>query len=466
MSVVSLKQRSLLITVGVVLISGFPAWTLADGLVRIMPLGDSITEGTSGSTDDTGYRRSLYLQLTNAGYDVNFVGSQNSGIPNDFDKDHEGWSGWRADQIEGSIYTWLQSNPADIVLLHIGTNDITDGDQDPNEISDILDEIDGYSEDIMVILSLIINRREDASTDLRQATTQFNQDVNDMAQSRITAGDDIIIVDMESPLDYNMGVDMADQLHPNDNGYAKMADVWYGALVDFLKDGLDETNQRLEFVASSKFDDFVKCYVANGWRLDVNESFAVRVDFHYSAISSRAGWVGMDISDGTNYVAISAGSGSNTPYFYYDAIVDGNSVFEQEPRASNDGTLYCWYDADSNTVHLSHTGFDSNDAYLWQTISNPLPGQWLSSVDIAIGGVSDHVYLQSGEAYLENFEITDARLLDWPPKTDLDHNGYIELPDLAELCDYWLETGTGIPADFQPDETVDLKDLSIFGLAW
>ncbi len=458
----ALKQRLLLITFSVALMSCFPAGTLAYGLVRIMPLGDSITAGVS-PTDSNSYRKPLYLELVNAGYSIDFVGSQING---DFaDPDNEGHGGWHADATEtsddilGQVYNRLVANPADIVLLHIGTNDIFLGDQDPNEISDILDEIDRYSEDITVILALIINRRT-----YSPETTQFNNEVNDMAWGRIAAGDDIIIVDMEGALNYS--TDMEDDLHPNDNGYTKMAAVWYEALVGFLKDGLKETNQRLEFVSSSKFDSFVKCYVANGWRFDVNESFAVKVDFHYSAVSSQAGWIGMDISDGTNYVAISAGSDSNTPYFYYDAVVDGNFVFEREPRASNDGTLYCWYDADSNAVYLSHTGFDGNDAYLWQNIPNPLQGQWSSSVDVAIGGGSDRVYLWSGEAFLENFEITDARLLDWPPKTDLDLNGYIELPDLAELCDRWLETGTGIPADFQPDGIVNMEDFSIFGLAW
>jgi lysophospholipase L1-like esterase len=447
--------------------SCFPAGTRAYGSVRITPLGDSITEGAIGSTYDTGYRRSLYLQLTNTGYDVNFVGSQYSGIPDDFDKDHEGHNGWRADEIEGGIYAWLQSNPADIVLLHIGTNDISQS-QDPQataqEVNDILTNIQRYEDDYSNPISVFVARIILRDDSMNPQTIQLNDAVETIVADRIAAGDDLALVDMQAAL--ISPDDLADDVHPNDTGYGKMATVWYEALDSSLKDGLNETNQRLEFVASSKFDNFVKGYVANGWRLDVNDSFAVKVDFHYSTVSSQAGWVGMDISDGTNYVAISAGTDSNTPYFYYGAVVDGNSIFEQEARDSNDGTLYCWYDVDSNAVYLSHTGFDSNDAYLWQNISNPLQGQWSSSVDIAIGGVSDHVYLRPGEAYLENFEITDARLLDWPPKTDLDHNGYIELPDLAELCGYWLETGTGIPADFQPDGIVNMGDFSILNLAW
>jgi len=43
--------------------------------------------------------------------------------------------------------------------------------------------------------------------------------------NRIANGDDIIIVDMESELDYSIGADMADEVHPNDSGYTKMAAV-------------------------------------------------------------------------------------------------------------------------------------------------------------------------------------------------------------------------------------------------
>jgi len=53
-----------------------------------------------------------------------------------------------------------------------------------------------------------------------------------MAQNRIAAGDDIIIVNMESALNY--ATDMADDKHPNSSGYGKMADVWFNALNNIL----------------------------------------------------------------------------------------------------------------------------------------------------------------------------------------------------------------------------------------
>jgi hypothetical protein len=53
-----------------------------------------------------------------------------------------------------------------------------------------------------------------------------------MAQDRIAKGDKIILVDQEHALIYPD--DLADSLHPNDAGYAKMAQVWGDALEPLL----------------------------------------------------------------------------------------------------------------------------------------------------------------------------------------------------------------------------------------
>jgi lysophospholipase L1-like esterase len=144
--------------------------------------------------------------------------------------------------VASNVYDWLVDNPADVVLLHIGTNGL---DTSSNDVRDILDEIDRYSEDITVVLARIINR-----ISYSQTTTDFNDVVEAMAELRIAAGDRIIIVDMEdgAGLVYTQDTtppyddgDMYDNLHPNDDGYAKMADVWLNGdsdgsdgLVDFL----------------------------------------------------------------------------------------------------------------------------------------------------------------------------------------------------------------------------------------
>ena len=85
-------------------------------VIRIMPLGDSITVGNlSGNVPDDNdhryaYRVELWNKLVAAGYNVNgldFVGSMQSGGAVLADPDHEGHIGWAADEIRDNIYNWL-----------------------------------------------------------------------------------------------------------------------------------------------------------------------------------------------------------------------------------------------------------------------------------------------------------------------------------------------------------------------
>ena len=75
--------------------------SVAAAATRIMPLGNSITEGyLDGMIDPeerVGYREKLYSDLVDEGYDIDFVGSLNQGLF--ADPWHEGQSGGRADGI-------------------------------------------------------------------------------------------------------------------------------------------------------------------------------------------------------------------------------------------------------------------------------------------------------------------------------------------------------------------------------
>src|SRR6187551_3033003 len=93
----------------------------SNGGVRVMPLGDSITEGTQVPG---GYRIGLWQRMAAAGYRVDFVGSQANGPAALGDHDHEGHPGWRIDQIDANITGWLAATGPRTVLLHIGTNDV------------------------------------------------------------------------------------------------------------------------------------------------------------------------------------------------------------------------------------------------------------------------------------------------------------------------------------------------------
>ena len=200
--------------------------------IRIMPLGDSITYGVDKPESElSSYRNDLWYQLEDAEYSVDFVGSGSAGesITPAFDTDNEGHPWWTSYEIADKVYNFLADNQADIVLLHIGTND---HDDSPAGVEDILNEIDlyeaNYHHPIEVILALIINRQTHDQT-----ISDFNNNLINMANSRIANGDKITIVDMEYDAGFTTS-DYADDVHPNNTGYEKMATVWYSVLKNIL----------------------------------------------------------------------------------------------------------------------------------------------------------------------------------------------------------------------------------------
>jgi len=218
--------------------------------IRITPMGDSITKGYGTCVDHNppaldciGYRKDLWNALVGGGYPVDFVGSLGSAYQHQYahDNDHEGHGGWKTTDIKNNIYgagqNWLQNYPTDIILLHIGTNDFTDLPLvDPNtvvtRVGQILDKIDDYESDkgygVLVILAKIIKRYDPPLPDRTLAVENFNDALQTMANARISGGDNLIVVDMETALTYPG--DFYDLIHPNATGYSKMSPEWYSAL--------------------------------------------------------------------------------------------------------------------------------------------------------------------------------------------------------------------------------------------
>ena len=221
------------------------------GRTRIMPLGDSITEGTLGRNPPltgpdiippeqrVGYRRALYKSLGDAGYAIDFVGSLSDGAqanPPIVDPHHEGHGGQKDEFIAQNVMEFLTTNPADLVLLHIGTNDLNSNPPDTaaDDVETILDNIDAWEQanrPVTVFLALITDRRsENNQQELPNPDVDmFNANIQALARNRISAGDDLVIVNQHTALKYPD--DLApDQVHPDQAGYDKMARQWFAAI--------------------------------------------------------------------------------------------------------------------------------------------------------------------------------------------------------------------------------------------
>lgn len=140
--------------------------------ILIMPLGNSITFDKNATDsrpdeDKIAYRYRLYELLNSAGYNYDYVGSENAGS-NFFDSaeydDNAGFPGITSSQLLSLIQTgknptdgnecelpigcdnhYIEYFAPDIILLHIGTNGLNtnaDADNFINDVESMLNEID------------------------------------------------------------------------------------------------------------------------------------------------------------------------------------------------------------------------------------------------------------------------------------------------------------------------------------
>ena len=86
---------------------------------------------------------------------------------------------------------------------------------------------------LLVVARLIPTRTDSLNVDVQK----YNGAMEDLVADRVAAGKHIVLVDMYSAFTKNSNYKNAllfDGLHPNDAGYAVMADVWYDAISEYL----------------------------------------------------------------------------------------------------------------------------------------------------------------------------------------------------------------------------------------
>jgi lysophospholipase L1-like esterase len=218
-----IARRLTIAALGAAVIAGAPGAASAEtnSGVRLMPLGDSITDGFNVPG---GYRINLWQRLAAGGNTVDLVGSGFNGPAELGDHDHEGHSGWRIEQIDANIVAWLRATSPHTVLLHIGTNDMNqsfDIANAPARLSALVDHILANAPGVELFVAQIIPAN-DAAVESRIRT--FNAALPGALQSK---GPHVHVVNMHGAL---TTADLADALHPNAGGYAKMAAAWFAAL--------------------------------------------------------------------------------------------------------------------------------------------------------------------------------------------------------------------------------------------
>lgn len=210
-------------------VPGPRARSLSDGVdLRVMPLGASITWGEL-STDGNGYRLPLRRSLERGSNPVNMVGSRKSGSMTD--NDNEGWPGFVVDEVHKKANASVPVWKPNVVLINAGTNDcIQDldvshaGDRMRRMVHGVLD----MSPRATVILSsLLVNKKKATEANVLIVNTQYRALAKDLRAS----GKRVVFADMHAS-DGPLVGDLADDTHPNDAGYRKMAAIWQRAMVE------------------------------------------------------------------------------------------------------------------------------------------------------------------------------------------------------------------------------------------
>ena len=187
----------------VLALAAFTCGVLSAGVIRIMPLGDSITYGANTAG---GYRLPLYNLLTQANYGVDFVGSETGNGASDLpDWDHEGHSGWWLSHNDGGIYQnvgkWLAHvETPDVVLVHIGTND--GGYATVDKLRALILRIHNLVPKTHIVATTLLGRPTNNTGIDEHIRNNFNPGVQPMVESLAQQGVPVHFLDMYSVLDY------------------------------------------------------------------------------------------------------------------------------------------------------------------------------------------------------------------------------------------------------------------------
>ncbi|MDK9500565.1 GDSL-type esterase/lipase family protein [Streptomyces katrae] len=351
-------------------------------MVRVMPLGDSITYG-QGSSNESGYRLPLQgLAAKQSRYALDFVGSLEHGpMP---DSAHEGHAGYTIERIRAGANRWLEAAQPDVVLLHVGINDLNQG-ADPGQAADqasaLVDQVFAARPGVTVVMEGLIPTTPGWNhQDLSQPVARYNQRLKQLEPVKQQAGKRFRFVDAPAltptdRADAGHPPRMSDGLHPNDAGYAHMAQAFFTPL--------DEAYSARWFTGGPARPDQPR--LKNTVHL---QRIAPNGDLFNAAGDFAAGrWGGWSAQGASQLKGVtSAGTGPVNRVF---AIGSDNKIYENDgdyasgrrsgwfaPAINNSTTTtYTALSASSygNTVHLVAIG---SDGRLYNTDGDYAAGKW------------------------------------------------------------------------------------------
>jgi hypothetical protein len=224
------------------MLSAHPA--VADS-IRIMPVGDSDTEGYGGFVS---YRYDLWFMLREAGYDVDFVGQKGfpgGGVDSDLypryeeiDKDHEGSYGSLIENHADLARAMTEANQPDVVLF-LNSHDICEYGANATaaarfDLPRFIDNVRAVKPNVHFLLGQAYAYQSTfCDPNLPEIIPEFNAEIaaaaamKDSAQSRVLTVDHYTGFDIDTMFAAGRG-------HANRAGEMFIAENWFDALEDVL----------------------------------------------------------------------------------------------------------------------------------------------------------------------------------------------------------------------------------------
>ncbi len=224
------------------LLSGF----YQENRLKILPLGDSITQGGKKERKEYTYRLPLQMILHRENIPFDFVGSQQHGLHKDaewpdiaegvpFDPHHEGYYGNKtADVCRKAIEGYSSYNiPPDIILVHLGTNDQKNGYFEENVDKPLREMILFFRDknpEVVILLGHLNFNDSGPAFEIREV-------INRLAKEMNTEKSPVKTVNHFEDWNENpqhLFTDTFDWAHPNPKGQEKMALKWWQSIREFI----------------------------------------------------------------------------------------------------------------------------------------------------------------------------------------------------------------------------------------
>ncbi|MBR6617276.1 MAG: Cna B-type domain-containing protein [Oscillospiraceae bacterium] len=370
---------------------------------KIMPIGDSLTEGYSERLQwgNHGYRKYLDYFLKDKSYEIDMVGPRGSDtntatfplgtgeITYTYDNNHAGYSGYLIEDVlsalENADAGAVKNAQPDIVLLTIGTNNMNNN-QNPadceQKLRNLIDHIlTNMPSDSMLFLTSIPEFKHNYGNNDYVDVTEYNAMVERVAQSYANSLKNVRFVDENKWVTLDDLVHASnDWIHPTDAGYEKIGREWATVIDSYIQELQPVTSS---VPAETREPINVRLYKSTNPYLDAEKQTDVEQMTYVqdATLNSDNGWTG-------KFEGLPAMENGSTLYYYIvekDVPKHYTVTYSNNAVNNNDGTVVVtntkekmlnitldkeWVGGKPNNENITVTLYQSTERNLDMTVSD------------------------------------------------------------------------------------------------